>query len=109
MGKHLFYALGLILVTAAPLRADVTVSDGKADTFAAALSNTITAGGGTITVTVPIAIGDTNGFSDDRTFDGESKVTVSGGNTNSIFIVNNGSLVLSNMTLSGGQIGRAHV
>jgi hypothetical protein len=109
MGKYLFYALGLILAAAAPLRADVTVSDGNADTFAAAVSNTITAGGGTITVTVPIDIGDTNGNFDARTFDGQSKVTVSGGNKNSIFIVNNGNLVLSNMTLTGGvgQFGGA--
>jgi hypothetical protein len=102
MGKYLFYALGLILAAAAPLRADVTVSDGNADTFADAVSNTIAAGGGTITVTTPITIGGSNGFGEDRTFDGESIITVSGGNTNSIFVVNSGSLALSGMTLSGG-------
>lgn len=105
MGKYLFYAVGLILAAAAPLRADVTVSDGNADTFEAALSNTITAGGGTITVTVPIAIGGGTNGPDVRTFDGESMVTVSGGNTNSVFVVNNGSLTLSNMSVIGG-LGR---
>jgi hypothetical protein len=106
MGKYFLYALGLVLLAAAPLRADVTVSDGKAATFATALNTVIGTGGGTITVTTPILIGSTNGDVDEESFDGESLVTVSGGNTNSIFVVTNGgSLILANMTVTGG-LGR---
>jgi len=102
MGKHLFI-LSLALVFAATARADVTVSDGSAATFGDAVSTVIGAGGGTITVTKPIKIGDTNGTPEDESFDGESLVTVSGGNTNAIFIVESGgSLELANMTISGG-------
>ncbi|HWC60980.1 MAG TPA: immunoglobulin domain-containing protein [Verrucomicrobiae bacterium] len=104
MGKYLVYALGLVLVAATQLRADVTVSDGNATTFTNALNTVIGAGGGTITVTTPILIGNTNGDFDEQSFDGESIVTVNGGNTNSIFIVtNNASLTLANMTVTGGR------
>ena len=104
MGKYLVYALGLVLVAATHLRADVTVSDGTVATFTNALNTVIGAGGGTITVTTPILIGNTNGDFDEQSFDGESIVTVSGGNTNSIFIVtNNASLTLANMTVTGGR------
>lgn len=104
MGKYFLYALGLVLLAAAPLRADVTVSDGKTVTFVNAVSNIVSAGGGTITVTTPILIGNTNGDFDEESFDGESLVTVSGGNTNSIFVVTNGgSLTLANMTVTGGS------
>jgi hypothetical protein len=109
MGKHLFYSLGLILTLAATARGDVTVSDGSITNFQAAISNMVAAGGGTITVTKPIKIGDTNGTPDDESFDGESIVRVSGGNTNAIFIVSSGSLTLANMTITGGraQLGGA--
>jgi len=103
MGKHLLLTLGLVLTFAATSRADVTVSDGSITNFEAAVSTVIAGGGGTITVTKPITIGDTNGTSDDESFDGESMVTVTGGNTNSIFIIQSGSLTLANMTLTGGR------
>ena len=103
MGKHLLSTLGLILVFATTLRADVTVSDGSVATFNDAVSTVVGDGGGTITVTKPIRIGDTNGTPDDEFFDGESLVTVSGRNTNAIFIVLSGSLELDNMTIAGGR------
>jgi len=103
MGKHLFLTLGLALTFAAAVRADVTVTNGSAAEFANAVSTVIGSGGGTILVTKPIVIGDTNGAPDDESFDGESLVTVSGGNTNAIFIVDSGSLTLANMTLTGGR------
>jgi len=106
MGKQLIFTLGLVLTFAATVRADVTVSDGSITNFQAAVSNIVAAGGGTITVTKPIKIGDTNGTQDDETFDGESVVTVSGGNTNAIFVVQSGSLTLANMTIANG-VGRS--
>ncbi len=102
MGKHVLLILGLVLAFGAAARADVTVSDGSVSNFVNAVSNVVAAGGGTITVTRPITIGDTNGTFDEESFGGESMVTVSGGNTNAIFIVRSGSLTLSNMTISGG-------
>ena len=99
MGKQFVIFLGLILALATSLRADVTVSDGSAATFGKAVSTVIGAGGGTITVTRPIKIGDTNGTADEETFDGESVVIVSGGNTNAIFAVQSGSVTLANMTI----------
>jgi hypothetical protein len=107
MGKHLLFTLGLLLSLATTLRADVTVSDGSTSTFDAAVSTVKGSGGGTITVTRPIVI--TNGTPDGESFDGESMVTVSGGNTNAIFIVKSGSLTLANMTITGGraQLGGA--
>ena len=102
MGKHVLLILGLVLTFGAAARADVTVSDGSISNFVNAVSNIVATGGGTITVTKPIIIGGTNDPSDEQTFDGESLVTVSGGNTNAIFIVRSGSLTLSNMTISGG-------
>src|SRR5438067_660173 len=101
MGKHLLFTLGLVLSFATTLRADVTVSDGSPSTFGAAVSTVIGSGGGTITVTKPIVIGDSNGTLVEESFDGESKVKVSGGNTNAIFIVKSGSLTLDNMTITG--------
>jgi hypothetical protein len=103
MGKHILYTVGLALAFATTLRADVTVSDGKVATFNDAVSTVIGDGGGTITVTKPIKIGDTNDTPDEESFDGESLVTVSGGNTNAIFIVLSGSLELDNMTVTGGR------
>src|SRR3569833_1283922 len=99
MGKQLVIFLGLVLALTTASRADVTVSDGSITNFQAAISNVVAAGGGTITVTRPIKIGDTNGTADDESFDGESMVVVSGGNTNAIFTVQSGSLTLANMTI----------
>jgi hypothetical protein len=95
--------LAALPLLAPSLRADTTVSDGSVDTFAAALATTITNGGGTILVTTPIVIsstGSTNGI--DADFDGESIVRISGGNTNSIFLVVDTNLSLANFTVSGG-------
>jgi hypothetical protein len=103
MGKHLFLILGLVLMAGATVRADVTVSDGSITNFETAFNTLVAAGGGTITVTRPIKIGDTSGTFVEKSFDGESMVTVSGGNTNAIFIVQSGSLELDNMTISGGR------
>lgn len=103
MGKHLLLTLGLVLTFATVSRADVTVTNGSAAAFADAISTVVGSGGGTITVTRPIIIGDTNGTPDDESFDGESLVTVSGGNTNTIFIVESGSLTLANMKITGGR------
>jgi hypothetical protein len=102
MGKHVLLILGLVVAFAATVRADVTVSDGSISNFVNAVSNIVATGGGTITVTKPITIGGTNDTLDEESFDGESVVTVSGGNTNAIFIVESGSLELANMTISGG-------
>jgi hypothetical protein len=102
MGKRLLSILGLVLAFAATVRADVTVSDGSITNFENAVSNVVAAGGGTITVTRPITIGGTNDPLGEASFDGESVVTVSGGNTNAIFIVQSGSMELANMTISGG-------
>jgi Ig-like domain-containing protein len=90
----------MVLLFAPRARADITVTN--LAEFATAISNTITAGGGTIIVTTPIVIGTTNGDAADETFDGESKVTVSGGNTNAIFTVDSGRLTLANMTVANG-------
>jgi hypothetical protein len=103
MGKYFVYLLGMVLMFAPRARADVTITNGSAADFGAAVSDTINAGGGTITVTTPIVIGSTNGGAADETFDGESKVTVSGNNVSSLFTVENGSLALANMTLVNGS------
>ena len=101
MGKYFVCLLGMVLMFASRVRADITLTNGSPDLFAAAVSDTINAGGGTIIVTTPIVIGSTNGGLEP--LDGESLVTVSGGNTNSIFIVESGSLELANMTLANGS------
>ena len=101
MGKQCGGALIALLLLAPRLRADTTVSDGSATNFANALADTITAGGGTIVVTTPILIGDTNDDTGD-TFDGQSMVTVSGGSNNAVFIVQSGSLSLTNFTVANG-------
>ena len=90
--------LGIVLMLAARLRADTTVSDGSADTFSMAVDDAVAAGGGTILVTTPIMI---NGGAAES-FDGVSNIVVSGGNTNSIFIVQGASLTLANFTLENG-------
>src|SRR5690242_2329989 len=102
MGKYFAYCLGMLLALAPRARADITVTNGSPSDFADAISDTIDAGGGTIFVTIPIVIGSTNGDDAEESFDGESKVTVSGGNTNSIFTVYSGTLTLANMTVSDG-------
>ncbi len=110
MGKYLAYLAGAVLLFAPRARADnITVTNGTVAEFAEAVSNTITAGGGTIQVKTPIMVGSTNGEADVESFDGESKVIVSGGNANPIFIVLSGSLSASNMTLQNGlgQFGGA--
>lgn len=91
----------LVLLLALRLRADTTtVSSGSADEFAAALSNVVASGGGTILVTAPVVIDPTNGT---EVFDGVSNVFVSGGNTNALFTVNNGgNLTLADMVLENG-------
>ena len=101
MGKYFVYVLGTVLIFAPQLRANITVTNGSAAFFADAVSNTIAAGGGTILVTSPIMIG-SNGVPDTQTFDGQSKVTVSGGNASSLFTVVSGSLTLANMKLVNG-------
>jgi hypothetical protein len=101
MRIYLVYALGILLMFAPRLRAaDTTVTTGLASDFEDALTTTKDAGGGTILVTTPIQIGGTTDTSSDD-FDGESIVTVSGGNTNSIFVVD-GTLALANLTLANG-------
>jgi hypothetical protein len=105
MGKYFAYAIGMVLMFAPRLRADVTVTNGSPDTFANAVSNLVAGGGGTVFVTTPITV--SNDVAEP--IDGESVVTVSGGNTNSLFTVGSGSLVLANMTLKNGvdRIGGA--
>jgi hypothetical protein len=98
MGKYFAYAIAMVLMFAPRLRADVTLTNDSPDIFAAAVADAVAAGGGTITVTTPIMVTDDI----DEPIDGGSVVTVSGGNTNSIFIVESGSVVLANMTLVNG-------
>ena len=100
MKKQVVCVLGVLLLFALRLRADTTVSDGSPDTFATAVSDTAAAGGGTITVTTPIVIASTNGG--DQSFDGVSNVMVSGGSTNSIFLVLDAGLTVANFTLENG-------
>ena len=102
MVKKFFTVLGLVVWMTPLLRADVTVSDGSPDTFRDAVSTVIGSGGGTILVTTPIVIGDTNGTAANEPFDGQSLVTVSGGSTNSIFLVQSGTLTLSNLSVIHG-------
>jgi Immunoglobulin domain/Immunoglobulin I-set domain len=96
MKKYLACVAGLLLLTVAGSRADTTVTNNTADAFAAALAQTLTNGGGTILVPVPIVINTAVGF------DGVSNVVVSGGNSNSIFLVQGGNLSLTNLTLENG-------
>ncbi len=100
MRKHVLCVLGVLLLFAGRLRADTTVSDGSPDTFGMAVSNTVAAGGGTITVTTPIVITSTNG---DQNFDGVSNLVVSGASVSSIFVVQDAGLTLANMTLQNGS------
>jgi hypothetical protein len=102
MGRYVVYVLGLVLMFAPRSRADVTLTNGTAEGFASAISKVIASGGGTILVTRPITIGTTNGDFVDELFDGESLVTVSGGNTNPVFTVLSGSVTLANMTVKDG-------
>ncbi|HEX4263914.1 MAG TPA: immunoglobulin domain-containing protein [Verrucomicrobiae bacterium] len=97
MKKYFAYAACLVLVSALRSWADTTVSDGSANTFAAAVALSLT-NGGTIVVTTPIQI--TNGVSTE--FDGGSNVVVSGGSNSSIFLVQGTSLSLANFTLENG-------
>ncbi|HWD92329.1 MAG TPA: choice-of-anchor Q domain-containing protein [Verrucomicrobiae bacterium] len=96
MKKYLACVAALVLMWAAGSRADTTVTNNTADAFAVALAQTVTNGGGTIVVTSPIIINTTVGF------DGVSNVVVSGGSTNSIFLVQGGNLGLTNFTLENG-------
>lgn len=97
MRKYVVCVAGAVLMCAVGARADITVSDGSAETFATAVENTASNGGGTILVTMPIAI------TDSESFDGGSNaIVVSGGNTNSIFDIEGGSLELANLTLENG-------
>ena len=100
MRKYVVCVLGALLLFAGRSRADSTVSDGSPDSFAAALEDAVDAGGGTITVTTPILIASTNGG--DQSFDGVSNVVVSGGSTNSIFLVLDAELDLANFSLKNG-------
>ena len=94
--------LFVLLLTLQSRATGTTVSSGSPDDFQSALSSTVSSGGGTILVTTPILIGGTNG-SATYGFDGASEVSVSGGSTNSIFIVGEGGdLIVSNMTLEDG-------
>ena len=52
MGKYFVYLMGAVLMFTPRLRADVTLTNNSAAAFAAAVSDTIDAGGGTITVTL---------------------------------------------------------
>jgi hypothetical protein len=106
MGKYFVYCLGMFLMLAPRARADITVTSGLPSDLADAISDTIDEGGGTIIVTTPIVIGSLDGEDADETFDGESEVTVSGDNTNSIFTVYSGSLTLANMTVADGVDAR---
>src|SRR3954471_1902761 len=99
MGKYFVYAIGIVLMFAPRLRADVTLTNATPETFATAVSDMVDAGGGTIVLASPILV-----TSDvDEPIDGGSVVTVSGGSTNSIFTVESGSLVLANLTLANGS------
>jgi hypothetical protein len=83
--------------------ADATVSSGSPDDLQSSLGDVVSGGGGTITVTTPILIGDTN-VSDtvDWSFDGVSNVVLTASG-NSLFVVEDGgSLTLSNMALVNG-------
>ncbi|HLX71365.1 MAG TPA: hypothetical protein VKV04_17195, partial [Verrucomicrobiae bacterium] len=82
--------------------ADATVSTGSADELQSALEDVVAAGGGTITVTAPILIGDETNGPVDVGFDGVSNVVLTA-SSNSLFIVSDGSsLSLSNMALING-------
>src|ERR1700761_9626427 len=96
MKKYLSCVACLVLLSVPRSWADITVTTNSADAFKAAVAQTITNGGGTILVTEPIIINTTVGF------DGVSHVVVSGGNTNSIFLVQGASLGLTNFTLENG-------
>ena len=86
------------LLFSARSRAQTPVTNGSPDDFQTALDQVISNGGGTIVVTQPIGID-----SDTSSFDGQSIVTVSGGNTNSIFsVTNSGNLTLANFTIANG-------
>jgi hypothetical protein len=100
MGKYFVCLLGTVLMFTPRARADITLTNDSPTLFENAVSATISAGGGTIIVTTPIVITNDEAVGP---FDGESKVTVSGGNTSSIFIVESGSLALANMTLVNGS------
>lgn len=92
MRKYAVCVAGAVLMCALFARADSTVSDGDPGTFAAAITN-----GGTILVTTPITINDTEIFDG-----GSNSVVVSGGNTNSIFDVEGGNLTLAHLTIENG-------
>ena len=86
-GRLFASAFILAAVSLQQLRAQSTVSDGSAVTFGTTLDEVVSNGGGTILVTTPVVIDPTNG---PLIFDGVSNVVVSGGNTNSIFVVPDG-------------------
>ncbi len=99
-GSFFAGALIVALLLVPQLRAQNVVTNGSADEFKAVLKNVVSNGGGTILVMTPVVIDATNG---PEIFDGVSNVVVSGGNTNSIFIIGDGGdLTLSNMTLANG-------
>src|SRR4051812_30534867 len=102
MGRYVVCVLGLVLMFAPRLRADITLTNGSAESFASALSNVLASGGGTILVTTPITIGTTNADFVEESFDGKSLVAVSGGNTKPVFTVLSGSVTLANMTVKNG-------
>lgn len=100
-GKLIAAALAVGLLLACQSRADETVSDGTVDSFEAALEDTVSNGGGTITVTLPISV---TPDSDVSSFDGQSMVVVSGGGISSIFsVTGGGDLELDNFTVSDGM------
>ena len=96
MKKYLAWVASLFLASVPCSWADTTVTNGTAGAFAVAVAQAVTNGGGTIVVTTPIVINAT------VSFDGGSNVVVSGGNTNSIFLVQGASLGLANFTFENG-------
>jgi hypothetical protein len=98
-GGVLLIALCLVLRAGA---AEFTVTNGSPDDFQTELGEIATNGGGTILVTTPIVIGGTNPAGPYE-FDGGSNVVVSGGNTNSIFVVADGGVLnAANLALENG-------
>lgn len=82
--------------------ADVTVGSGSPDDLQSNLEEVVSSGGGTITITAPIVIGDVTNGPADIGFDGVSNVVLSA-SSNALFIVGDGSsLSLSNMALENG-------
>ncbi len=99
----LLLALVLLLVRS-PAGASGTVTNCANDTD---FSNKLT-GGGTVTFscgTATIVLSSTKTITSNTTIDGGGSITLSGGNTRRLFIVNNGAnLVLNNLTVRDASV-----